>query len=192
VAGKNEIWKISQGYLTPQDAPYGKGGEAIAHYHEWIESGDAMREFMQLKNSGQVRGRFQDYVTQKAYEDYGDTAIANDIVMQTTLDPLNFAPIALGKSGQVITGKIAKSATDVNTIRIATQMNEAFRLGTGKPFIDALPIGVQQIVKGITHIQDSAGLLGTYKIYQGLIRGNYLSSMVKTAPADIITKLTSW
>lgn len=189
VAGADEVWKISQGMLIPQKAPYGKGGEAISRYHEWIESGDALQEFMQLKNAGQIRGRFQDYITQKAYEDYGDTAISNDIVWQTTLDPLNFAPFMIGKAGQFATGKVLKGATDANTIRIATQMQNAFKQGTGNLFIDALPIGVQQLVKGITHIQDSAGLLGTYKIYQGMIRGNYLSSLAKYAPTDINTKV---
>jgi len=186
-AGKNQVWKISQGNLKPVEAPYGKGGEALAHYHEWIESGKANDEYQAALETG-YDGRYQEFIYQRVMEDYGDTAISNDIVWQTVIDPLNVLPWAIGKTGGAIAGKVASAADNVTTARIAGQIEGAFKQGTGNILIDALPPGIQQIAEAVTGAQSSKGLLQTYQLYKDWIRTGFIPDRLKSQSPDIRAK----
>lgn len=186
-ADKNEVWKISSGNLKPVEAPYGKGGEALAHYHQWIESGQANDEYQAALETG-YDGRYQEFIYQRVMEEYGDTAISNDIVWQTVLDPLNVLPWAIGKSGGAIAGKIASTADNATVARTAGQIEGAFKQGTGNILIDALPPGIQQIAEAITGVQSSKGLLQTYNLYKDWIRTGFIPANMKQHAPDLQAK----
>jgi soluble cytochrome b562 len=190
-AGKDEIWKISSGILEPVKAPHGKGAEALKYYHDWIQTGKALDEYDAAINEGNFTGRYQDYIYQKAMSEYGDTAIANDMVFQTVLDPLNVMPWAVGKTGSATAAKIAKTAKDPATVRMAATWSEILKQGTGNVMIDALPIGLQQLVSGITKAAPSRGILDNLGVYRDWIRNYTFPKSLMDAGADMRVKYES-
>ncbi len=190
-AGKDEIWKISSGILEPVKAPHGKGAEALKYYHDWIEAGTAQDEYNKAITDGTFTGRYQDYIYQKAMSEYGDTAIANDMVFQTVLDPLNVMEWAVGKVGGATAAKIAKTAKDPATVRMAATWSEILKQGTGNVMIDALPIGLQQLVSGITKAAPSRGILDNLGVYRDWIRNYTFPKSLMDAGADMRVKYES-
>ena len=85
-------------------------------------------------------------VDQDAYERFGYSGVMNDLVGQTILDPLNFAPFLEGLGAEKV-GKLFKK------VGVAPEFMDklagAASRSRGNPLIDILPIGVQQIAEMI-------------------------------------------
>lgn len=142
-------------------------------------------------------------IEQDSYDRFGYSGVLNDLVGQTILDPLNFAPFVEGIGAEKF-AKIMKRAG------VAPEMMDKFAGVAGRqrgnPMIDILPIGVQQIAEAIVRGKGdkpdfkpfgmdigafgkrsaSGGLIGTIEAYKREVRGGtYFGKETPATAADL-------
>lgn len=159
-AADNQVWRLSEGYATPQDLTGAEGAAAIEEYVRRMEAGEA-RESLDAE----------------FYQRFGDTGFINDFIAQSIIDPLNLAPFIEGRAGQAV-AKIARQ----------DRLAAAFKASTGNPLIDIMPMGVQQLASWLTGIKASDGLMGAMNTYKSWIQRGYFPEGTKITPASQLSR----
>jgi hypothetical protein len=85
-------------------------------------------------------------VDQDAYDRFGYSGVLNDLVGQTILDPLNFAPFMEGLGAEKVGKLFARAGV---APEFMSKFADVAARSRGNPFIDVLPIGVQQVAEAI-------------------------------------------
>lgn len=144
LANENQIWKITEGFIHPQ---------ALAHPE--LQGEVALRDLRQMLDQGADKEQAYAEIASR----FGDSGTVNNFVGQVLLDPMQLMPYLTGKLGELGAWMLDKPELAV-----------AFKASTGSPFIDMLPLGIQQIATAITGVQGSQGIISTLRQYRGVVQ----------------------
>jgi len=143
-AADNQIWRITEGYISPQQLQNAssRGVYALNDAAQMISEGvDPEQAY------AEIAARF------------GDTGATNNFAYQSILDPMLLIPYAEGRVGEFAAKAAGKP-----------ELANAFKATQGNFIIDALPIGIQQVVEAVTGVRGSQGTIGALQQYRGVVQ----------------------
>lgn len=170
-AKPGETWAYEHGLANPVEIDAGLNG-AVSGV---LVLDEARRRIMSGEDPNAVLFDVQDR--------YHAAGLVNDMVMQMTIDPLNYLPLASSVLGKGVAKYILKKPA----------LAQAFEMTYGNFFTDALPFGLQMFTdaalntgitiarragnKGLADLlakgMGSRGWIDALKIYKGMVRSGY-------------------
>lgn len=171
----DEVWQIAKGVSEPVKL---EGSQTTDEFG--ITRGAMAQREARIRIG---RGEDPMLVYQEMLERFGDTGSFNEFMLQTLLDPTPWAMWGVQKGG----GKILQKIPGIDK-----RLGYAIESGAGDPWINALPIGLQQLASWITGKPGTEGLIASVEKYRNWVVRNSMRTDVNSVPAVQLSDFEKW